>query len=312
MIFLRLRVNYYIGKEVEKISFSIVLNIVGYAIYLLILTGSVYYMYHLLTTKEERRFYRMKLEKEVVERSDKVKKKELESKLQQKMDFANINFFNAFHFQLIRIFILLYIIFYYVIGKYLEGDSILLTVIFLIAFLVLTEPRFKYSLVNVILNSIIKRKQKFRIVELFTLFDILKAELNTLKVEQEVNVYNTIKNVLPMFKHINGTLSKFLSMWKKSPKQAKEIFHDEIGGDNAKALADILYKLDNVSKKEALEVIDSESSVFSNSYYQKALQQSGKATTVYHGVFLTVNILVVLWLIVFVSVMVSEGMNNSF
>lgn len=302
----------YSKKEVVAITFEIALTIIQYGIFFMILSGSAYYMYQRLTTKDEREFYRLKIQKEIAERKDKLVEKELNSNFQKKIEQAQLKRFNAFRFQFVRLLFIIYFAFNYLVIPYIDGEGIgRLLLLSFVTIIILSEPRFKFSLINVFLNSIIHRKQKAKIIELFTLFDILKAELNTLKDEQEVNVYSIIQNVLPMFNHIQGTLSKFLSLWKRSPKVAKEIFHDEIGGDSAKAIGDILYKLDSVSRKDALEVIESESSVFSVQYYQKELQKATKSSTAFFGFFLTTNVIVIIWLIVFVFVMIQERMNGT-
>lgn len=282
-----------------------------YGIFLLFLSSSAYYAYYLLTTKEERKFYRLKLQQEVQERREKIVEKELSTDFQKKIEQANFKRFNAFRFQVFRLLIFLIIAFYYVAIPLSEGKDIRLAILFLLAFVVLTEPRFKYSLINVILNALINQKRKAKIVELFTLFDILKAELYTLNEDQEVNVYNIIKDITPMFSHIQGTLTKFLSLWKRSPGYAKEVFSNEIGGEIASTLGNILYKLDSVTKKDALVLIESESSVFSVKYYQDELKKSTKSNTLYFGFFLTTNILIITWLIVYIFVMFQERFTDT-
>lgn|GEM_PF-1441212 len=293
------------------ISFSVMLNIMQYTIFASFISSSAYYMHRFLTTKDERSFYRLKIQKEIMEKRNKLAEKELSTSFQRKIERANLKFINAFRLQIFRMFLVLYLSFTYVITPYIHNEQMNIALLLIILIVIFTEPRFKYSLINVFLDIIINRKKKAKIIELFTLFDMLKTELNTLSDAQEVNVYSTIKNVLPMFDHIQGTLSRFLSLWKRSPKQAKEVFHTEIGGENAKALADILYKLDSVTKNEALQVIEAESNVFSVRYYQKELQQSTKSTTAQFSFFLFTNIFIVMWLIVFVYVMFNDRLGGT-
>ena len=288
-----------------------VVNLVQYVIYLSLITYSSYYMFRLLTTEEERSFYKSKVRKEFTVRKDKLIERELSSSLQEKIEVAGIKHVNAFRYQIVRILLLLYLLYEYVVNTITAGNSIAFPLTIIVGLILLTEPKFKFSLINVFLNIIIKRKQKAKVIELFTLFDMVKSDLHTLNDEQEVNVYNTIKSVLPMFNHIQGTLSKFLSYWKRSPSYARDVFYSEIGGENAKTLSDILYRLDSVSKEEAIKIIESESSVFSKQYSQKELQKGTKKTTAYYGFFLTANILIVIWMIVYVSVMVMEGFSNT-
>lgn len=292
-------------------GFSIILTVFQYMIFFLFLVFSAYYVYQRLTSKEERKFYRVKLQRELKERSNNLVEKNLNTPLQNKIEIAGIKYLNAFRYQLFRMILSIFLSIYYVVLPYIEGKPVKLSIILIVFFVILTEPRFKYSLVNLVLNFYIGKKHKAKIIELFTLFDILKAELYTLKEGQEVNVYSTLKDISPMFKHIQGTLSKFLSMWKRSPKHAKEIFQSEIGGESARTLGDILYKLDNVSRNEALKVIEAESSVFSVQYYQRELQRSDKSSTFYFGFFLLTNVLIVVWLIVYVFVMFNDRLNGT-
>lgn len=284
-----------------KISFILFLSIIEYLVYSVFLFCSVFYMYSLLTTKEERNLTRMKLQKQINDNKNKLADKENQTELQVKFEKANISLMTAFRYQLIRLILLLVTIYFFLIVPIIETGTVgILEVVMVISVFVLTEPKIRFSIINVLLDFIIKRSNRAKVIEMFTLFDMIKADLNTLSDSQEVNVYNTIKNVQPMFKHIKGTLSKFLSLWKRSPKKARDTFHNELGGDNAKALADILYKLDHVSKKEALHVIEAESNTFSVQYYQNAIQQNSKVSTGFFTFFLLTNFMAMAWLIIFV------------
>ena len=293
------------------ITYSTVLSFIQYTIYLILIIFSAYYFYHLLTSANERRFYRTKLAKQLAEQKNQIIDKNLKTPFQARLESAGLKFLNAFRYQVIRFSIILFLIFYYVLIPLINRENIQLPLLMLVFFIVLTEPKFKYSLTNIVINFMIYRKQRSKIIEMFTLFDILKAELSSIKDGQEVNMYNIIKNITPMFKHISGTLSRFLSLWKRYPEKAKDVFLEDIGGENAKVLGDILYKLDTVSKGEALKIIETESNVFSYQHFQKELQQSDKSNTAYFVFFMSVNILIIIWFLGYVAIMMVDSMNNT-
>ncbi|MGE2624390.1 hypothetical protein ACQH8C_24910, partial [Escherichia coli] len=105
---------------------------------------------------------------------------------------------------------------------------------------------------------------------------------------------------LPMFEHIDGTIARFLSLWKSDPEKAKDVFHEDIGGEGTKALGDIIFKMDQTSKEQALETINAESSVFAFSYYEAQMQQSGKSKTLMFGIFTTTSLLIISWLVLYI------------
>lgn len=296
----------------SNISISIVLTLIEYLLFAALISLGAYYLYKELISKEERQVYRAKLLKQINQKKNVVLRKNKESPFQQRLKATGYESFSALRYQMVRWFFVLVIVVYYVIipmSQTNQFDRSLLAIPFLL--IVLTEPRFDFSLINKGIKFLINRKQRQKQVELFTLFDMLKAELTSLKDNQEINIYSILKESLPMFEHIGGTISRFLSLWKSSPGVAKDVFFQEVGGESAKVLGDILFKLDNTSKGEALKIIESESSVFSFSYYENELQGSIKRKNFFFLMF-TINILlIVIWLVVVVFTMFSETMNGT-
>lgn len=293
------------------ISFSILLTFVEYTIFLILVIISSFYFYQLLTTVNERRFYRTKIQRQIAEQRKKIIEKNLKTSFQSKLENAGVKIFNAFLYQVIRYGITLFLIVYYVLFPLINKENIQLPLILIVIFLILTEPKLKFSLTNILVTFMIHRKKRAKLIEMFTLFDVLKAELSSIKDGQEVNMYNTIKSITPMFKHISGTLSRFLAYWKKYPERAREVFFEDIGGENAKVLGDILYKLDDVTREEGLRILETESNVFSYQYFQKEIQQNDKSNTAYFTFFMITNVLIIIWLIAFVAIMMVDSMEGS-
>ncbi|MBU8732496.1 hypothetical protein KM915_20830 [Cytobacillus oceanisediminis] len=270
-----------------------------------------YYLYKSLTSAEERKVYRTKIIKQYEDKKKQIVEKNSESAFQKRLKETGINL-SAVRFQIYRWTFLVITFLYYVFNIILYPEqydrSILIIPLF---FFVLTEPRLSFSLANIIVSELIKRKRKKRILELFTLFDILKADLNSLADEQEVNVYSILKESLPLFEQITGSVSRFLSLWKTSPDDAKNVFYQEIGGESAKVLGDVLYKLDQTSKKEALSIIESESSIFSYAYYEKEIQSGIKRKNGFFLLFSANILLIIAWLIFIVFTMFNDTINQN-
>ena len=283
---------------------------IHYIFYLICIIYSSYLVFKLLTSKDERKVYRLKIQKEISEKTNKVKEKNLNSTFQSRINESGIAYLNAFNYQIVRYLILLFLIGKYLFIPYLNHENVNLPLILIVIVFIITEPKFKYSVINALLRFFTYKRKRVRMIEMFTLFDILKSELNSLNGYQEVNVYNFIKNAQPLLPNIKGTLSKFLSTWKRSPEHAKEIFHQEIGGDSAKTLGEILYKLDYLPKDKAMLLIQEESEVFSYHHFQQEMQKSEKKQVTLFGFFSFTNALLFVWIIVFVFMMVLEQMDG--
>lgn len=246
------------------------------------------------------------------ERKNTIVTKNKESQFQRKLRATGIPFLSALRFQIFRIVVIVVITTYYVIIPFIQNGGINVAWLAIpILLSILTEPGLKFTPVAMGVENLVNRKKKLKVLELFTLFDILKADLSTLKESQEVNIYGLLRDAAPMFEHIGGTLSRFLSLWKTSPHLAKDVFQEEIGGESAKVLGDILYKLDQTSKEEALSIIESESTVFSFSFYEGELQSSGKQKMGFYMLFMSTNVLIIVWLIVLIFSVFNDTITNN-
>jgi hypothetical protein len=285
------------------------MKLLVYVVYLALVIMGAYYIFKTLTNFEERKIYRTKILKQINDKKEAFVKKNKESVFQKKLQSTGIRYLSATRYQIIRISFILTMTAYYGVVPNLNSEVYDLTYLAIPPLLIiLSEPNFKYSVTTLAVNMLIKRKNKKKIVELFTLFDMLKAELNTLKANQEVNIYNILRGYLPMFEHITGTLTKFLSLWRTSPEEAKNVFSTDIGEESASVLGDILYKLDNTAKNEALKIIEAESNVFSFTYYESQMHSSVKVKNIFFIMFSVNIVLILAWLITFIYTMFSDAL----
>ncbi|MGP4074058.1 hypothetical protein ACTWQB_16250, partial [Piscibacillus sp. B03] len=148
--------------------------------------------------------------------------------------------------------------------------------------------------------NIKKRKQE---IEIFTLYDILKADLHALQPGQEINLYGLLRDRVSTFQHIQNPLSRFLSLWMTEPEKAKYVMGEAIGTNGAKTLGEVLVRLDSASKEEAISILENESEVYHESFYKKELENQLRKKT-YVLIFFGVTIFIqILWLIlIFTSI----------
>lgn len=282
-------------REVVVTSVTLVFTIVEYTLMFLFLAIGAYYIYNMITTIEERKVYRAKLLKQLKDTKNDFIKKNEESKVQKILKEAGIPL-TATRFTIYRIILIIfmfcYIPFYSI---FLNGEINFYSLFIPVIFILITEPKIKFSPISLLFNFFIKNKKKQKILELFTLFDILKAELSTLSYNQEINIYTVLKDSLPLLEHIQGTMSRFLSLWKTNPEMATHVFYKEIPSESAKILGEILYKLDKASKKEALQIIEAEAKFFSFSYFESELQTSGKKRIAYYTFFFMSVLSIIFW-----------------
>lgn len=298
----------------DYITFDIILNITMYFLYFLIVFVSVYVSYILTTTQKERKRHRTRLQYEFYQQKEKVINRSESSILSKKLyEAGNPLNLNSFRFQIIRWSLILSITIYYLIIPYLKNESIsLLLIAFIIAIVLVSSTILpKGSLTIFILDEVIKIRNKKKQIELFTLFDMLQAELTSLNDGQEVNVYNLLKDLVPYFDYIDIALIKYLHLWKNDPIKAKEALAMEIGGEDAERLSDILYKIDDTTKEHAINIIQGASKLFSTGYYERGNRKSEKKNTFLYIYFFAVNLLILIWVVVLVVIMYTDLLNST-
>lgn len=290
------------------LSVHLLVKVMEYGIYLAMVCLASYRLYWLLTSWRERKSHRTRIQKEIQEKREKVIRRSEETPLATRFNKAgNPLFLTALKFQIIRYSIFSGVAIYYLLGPLINEQHISLTIFGLILLmLVATSPMLKISLTNVALNKLIEFHIRKKHIELFTLFDMLKAELRSLNQQQHVNVYHLLNGSLPYFDSIDSGITKFLRFWKVDPEKAREVFIKEIGGDHAEQLANILFRLDETSRSYAVEVIDGASKVFSADYFETANRKTEGKSIAFNVLFFGANILTLIWLIVMVVSMFSN------
>lgn len=297
----------------DFVTTHFVMKLIEYTIYLLLVIVSSYQMYEGHTTKQERKSHRTRIAREIEERREKMVEKSARTTFASKLEAAgNPLLLTAFKFQIIRYTAFALIVIYYVIIPLIAHGHLALTAFGLAALLfVVTSPGLNISLTNVALNKVIEFHNRRKHIELFTLFDMLKAELKSLNDNQHVNVYHLLNDSMPYFDYINNGIMKFLRYWKTNPDQARKAFAEEIGGDHAEQLASILFKLDETSRNYAVEIIDGASKVFSTDYFESMNRRTEGKSITFNVLFFGVNILTLIWLVVMVVSMFSSTFKNT-
>lgn len=282
-------------------------------IYILLVLLAAHQMYTAMTSQQERKSRRTRVQKQIKEKRKKLMEKTEKTAFANQLDSAgNPLSLTAFRFQVFRYGLFAAFTIYYVIAPSIFNERLAIEPLGIIAFLfIATSPRLNISLTNIALNKVISIHNRKKHIELFTLFDMLKAELKSLSPTQHVNVYHLLNDNTPYFESINKGIMKFLRYWKTNPAKAKAAFAEEIGGEHAEQLANILFKLDETSKKYAIEIIDGASKVFSTDYFESANRRTEGKSITFNVLFFGVNILTLVWLIVMVVTMFSSTFSNT-
>ncbi|HET7628048.1 MAG TPA: hypothetical protein VFK44_06615 [Bacillales bacterium] len=296
----------------QILTFHFFLQAVEYLVYFAIVWTAAYQLYAALTTKQERKSHRTRVQKEFEERREKMVEKSSATTLAEKFEEAgNPLSLTALKFYVIRYLVFTAVLLYYVVIPLITEGTFSLSLLTVIVLLfVATSPRLSISLTHLGLNKVIAFYDRKKHIELFTLFDMLKAELKSLGSGQHVNVYHLLHEALPYFEFINGGITSFLRFWRTDPEKAREAFVKNIGGGHAEQLASILFKLDETSKNYAIEVIDGASKVFSTDYFESMNRRSEGKSITFNVLFFGVNILTLLWLIIMVVSMFSSTFEN--
>lgn len=273
---------------------------------------AVYLIYLELTPYDMRQIDRMRLSDFIEKKFGRWTKKTKDSSLQQKLSQSGITKINAMQVQVTRYLFLLVILTYYLVDYYNKFGILNYTIVIAVILVwFITEPSYKHSVTNYVLNILVKRRQRKVTEEVFMLFDLIRSDLHNLDIMQDVNIYNIIKEIVPMCTYIRGTLSRMLSLWKTSPEKAKNVLYEEIGDDSTRILGDIIYRMDNVSKEEATDIITSEASTFSFSYYEKELQQEEKRKNILFGFFMLTCLVIMGWLLIFITAVFNFSISNN-
>lgn len=301
-------------KGAIHISTNLIL-VIQYTFFAFFLISSVTLFYRTISTEEERRIHRLKI-LNTLNKGKMIAAETLDNEsFKTRLEEAGLDFLTPFRYEVYRITILLGLGIYYIGLPALSGNGINMASLLLLLYLIVcTEHRIKIrwlSLINIILDFLKNSRIRKKEVELFTLYDLLKAELNQLNDEKEINVYSLLKEITPNFTYIRNALKRFLSLWMIDPNNAKYVFYEDIGTPSAKTIGEVLIKIDSSSKHEAIDILQNESSVFNQIFYKNESEKQIKRKNYLSGYF-TVNILVsIVWLLVIISYVVLDQIDGS-
>lgn len=280
-----------------------VLTAIQYGVFLIFVVLAMMQTYAAMYSKEERRFMRNRVKRNLRKQNEVTKKRAAESEVTLMFGEAHLPWMNTLRFALLR-----------VIG--LMGGLVYLsfttswtnTVLFMVFWLVLTEPLFKFSLIRLYLARRIKKITEKKEGELFSLFAMLKTDLigNT---RDEINVYHLLKDTLPYVYYIKPMVNQFLRQWKESPQTAGQNFESAMGGETAQFLGDFLGGLHRMDRDNALQVLEEQNEVFGHRRSEMLLQKAEVQRNSFYTFFFLSAFAVIGWFMWFMFQMTSQSMN---
>lgn len=269
---------------------NVLLTILQYTLYTVSLLIALSQVYLALWTTQERVILRNRVVRTWQEKAVEISKKSAESEVTQLFKEAGFPYIDNVRWFVIRFILLVVSVIYF-----LATDSKALTIVLWIVLLhFATEPLFKYSAIRLLLRWRINSMARKKETELFTLFSLIKTDLLASDKEQ-VNVYHLINDSLPYFRYINATILRFLNLWRTSPEQAAKVFEQDIGGDTAQFIGDVLARLHNTSRTDALKLISEQGETFSYKRAELALQRAEIQRNVFYTFFLLSAFVGILW-----------------
>ncbi|MBA2176830.1 hypothetical protein H0266_18280 [Halobacillus locisalis] len=288
-------------------SISLTLSIIGKVIYVAIFAYAAYLSYSYLSSNEERQLFRTRFKKQYQQRQEQVKKRLSYGSLDQRLKSVGIRM-SAIKYQSIRFITIALLTGYYVLRPLVvpELEFQLLSVVLIGFLLVMTEPMLDFSFIRIAISFIDAKKRRKKTIEMFTLYSLIKVELTSDSSMAQTNVYNFLRDTQSLFDDINSTITRFLAQWKSNPELAKNVFYEDVGGDDAKILGEILYQVDSIPKEEGLKVIDSESEVFSHQFFEREVESNIKKSKLFY-LFGTITVFMWLAWIVFFVFNMTEG-----
>jgi hypothetical protein len=260
-------------------------------------------IYAALWTTEERIYLRNRVIRTWKTQAEKTKEKSKESEVTKWFREAGLPWFTNIRWLAIRIILLIIGVLYFAIFS-----SITNLMLFIIIIQYLTEPLFKYSGIRLFLKWRTQYIQEKKETELFTLFALLKTDLLSSPHEQ-VNAYYLLSESLPYFQYINGTLIKFLKMWRQSPEKAAKVFEEDLGGETAEFLSDVLSRLHNMNRMDAISLLSEQSQVLGYKRSEFAMRKAEVQRNVYYAFFIVSSFVGIFWFMWFIYSMTTTQMN---
>lgn len=280
-----------------------VLTAIQYVVFLIFLLLAMMQAYAALYSKEERRFIRNRVKRNLRKQSNVTKKHTEESEVTKMFHDAGLHWMNNYRFAIFRVITLMFGALYFSVAS-----TPLNTLVFVAIWAILTEPLFKFSLIRLFIYQRIKKIRENKEGELYSLFAMLKTDLlaNT---REEINVYHLLKDTMPYMNYIQPILGRFMRKWRESPELAGRDFEKELGGETAMFLGDFLGNLHSMSRSDALHVLDEQNEVFGHRRSEMLLQKAELQRNSFYVFFFVSAFVVIGWFMWFMYEMTSKSMN---
>lgn len=241
-------------------------------------------------------------------KTNKLKENQENSTFQKQLNEASISLINAHQYQMVRLVLLILLAINYLFIPLFQHNFNSNNLILIALSVLLTEPAFKYSFINYLVNTLKVRKQQQKAIEVFFLFDILKTDLYSQHSKQQINIYSLLHDSIDHFQHIKPSIIKMLNVWKTSPQKAKHVMYEDIGGDSTRELGELIFKLDQMNRADAQKLIKSKQGVFSQKYFEQINRHIQSAKTKYYAGFFIVNMICIGWLITYFVVSLQDAL----
>ncbi|MEK6190606.1 MAG: hypothetical protein N2A99_06420 [Carnobacterium alterfunditum] len=281
---------------------SYAMPIIQYGIFFILLLMALNLFIKALWSTDERLYFKRRFVNQLKSQRDKFVKTDIESVTVQLFRAAGMPKMSDSKWLFIRMILILITVTYLVIEGNLIGAFTSIIIIYLV-----TEVKYNFSPVNLFLKKRASSIQQKKEIELFTLFALLKTDLTASNSDQ-VNVYHLINETTSYFKEINYVLVKFLTLWKKSPEVAGAVFQKELSSETAGFIGDVLSKLHNMDRKDALALLSEQGEVFTYKRAELAVQKEEKTRYIFFMLFFIASFFGIAWFLYFTYSMISQNM----
>lgn len=257
----------------------------------------------LLWSKDERAFIRNRITRSWSKQASQLKESAKSSEVTDMFRSAGLSWITNIRWLIFRFSLV-------VIGAviFLFNEDTTTALIYVVLMQLLTEPTWKFSGIQMLLKARIKQIRRQKENELFSLFSLLKTDLISSQTSQ-INVYHLVKSSLPYFHSIKPVMILFLNQWKKSPELAGEVFEKELGGETAQFVGDILARLHNMSRKDAIHLLTEQNKVFAYERSERSMQQAEVQRNFYWLFFFSSASLTIVWFMIFIFNITLKALN---
>ncbi|MGG1594790.1 hypothetical protein ABEI30_12855 [Terribacillus saccharophilus] len=279
----------------------------GFETILALTTG--YLVYSGLTTNTERLQTRLRIKQSLNNSKEQLVKTAKGTKAEEWFKITNyplgLNSTRYFviYFTIIGLLLANYILLPILTGRLVSNWAFL--GIFALALLFL--PSFPYSLFIYTMKRIVEYRTAKKNAEIFMLYDLITNELRMMN-NTRTNAYNMLRNLRVYFDVISEPYNRLLTNWTndEGPQIALNRFADEIGTKEARALANIISKMDEIEIDTALNSLSGLNDMFIKSQIENYRRRK-KVTNELSSIPIKItHFLIILNFVAVVIVMVME------